>query len=240
MYVSHAVRNYNAEAKQQYRRWLVETARALTGWYSVPAGLQYWTTQGAMTRADGQLYIGAEPIQLMESDFIRSEQFYAVECNPATHLANQELLLLYPDAHLFYGAIDIVMGQLAKEGRFKPGIVALDTNSEPNLATRLLAHVNHHALKKVDGPVVVFLNVVLKGRYRKHSPADLFQAFRRLDAVHSMLRYEGWVLGENGYRYRGVSRRSTEMLTVCMHRGLDIKARKTDDLQITENTRRAV
>jgi hypothetical protein len=215
-------KDYFACPKKLAARWdtIIHPYRALSGLRALPKRQQYWTLPGKMVNDAGVIQSGCELLHMVREGLLRhSSQFYGVE---ADRKLFQALHQAVPEGtRLYHGELFEQMLYAYHRKDLRPGIVHLDTLSEPRKALDLFIEVVS-LLNHVPGPTLLVLNCVMdsprKGPHRRYAPEFIFDLLAddpfRMEAVYT----KGWSYGYQ-YRYNGTGASGTKMQSIVYHRG---------------------
>ena len=149
-----------------------------------------------------------------QAKIMSAGQYHSVEHNPEVVRGNLRALPHLARQLYTEDIGDVLYAQLGT-GKFRPGLIGLDTTSEPKLAIELLCNamdvVNH-----VDGVVVVALNMILWSRKsnRKHTWRNVTEELDANGRFH-MYYPKGWREACRAYDYVN---RGTTMGTLILVR----------------------
>lgn len=129
-------------------------------------------------------------------------------------------------AHLYQGELFEQMLYAYHRGELKPGIVHLDTLSEPRRALDLFVEVAS-LLNYVPGPTMVVLNCVMdsprKGPNHRYTPEFIFDHLADSPSRMETVYGKGWQYGYQ-YRYNGTGTSGSKMQAIVYHRGFKVKS----------------
>jgi len=200
---------------------MYDTYRSLTGFDRVPDAQQYWCLAGRVVAPDNpqQLLPLCEPKHAVETGLITPEQYIGVEIDPRRgepNLKQAELPLA-----LVLGDLSRTMRAYRRAGNFRPGLINLDTNREPQLAVSLLEKVYIEIQRTgLVEPVVIFLNVVMDG-WRTYRDDALVEALYRNRVTGADMLTSGWKMLVPTYEYHGTTSISrAHMKMYCLFHGI--------------------
>lgn len=161
-------------------------------------------------RGRRNLSFGCELSHVLQSGYLKAEQFHAVELDSATYEAN--VLAVRPlkeQPKLYHGDIVQVMQGALDSGTLRPSIVNLDTLHHPAKAMQLLGQVLD-IVNQVPGKKMVALNVILDDPYKakRNNLAEVSAAENKIQG-----KLEGWTPSPEGYAYPGTGRTNVKMVT---------------------------
>jgi hypothetical protein len=160
-------------------------------------------------------------IQLVDSGLITDDQYVGVEGNEQWYYENLKVVANspYKCAKLFHGEITDIMDQELGKGKFNPGIVYLDTISEPKHGSKRLVQTLG-MLKYAKGPVLLVWNVVIRnGRAnRSYSWQEVGEIILKNPVYNFTIK--GWkqYKGNLVAKYNGTGHSSTKMGTVILYK----------------------
>jgi len=168
--------------------------------HSLPPEKQHWTMCGQCSTATGDLLLGCEPIQMIESGLIKPAQFRGVEINTEIHDLNvkafPELTFINND---FYRAI----ADAIHDGDFNPGIVNADFPATPDGAVAYIAKLMS-MLTSTASDFLLIVNLILRMRYYTRKDGDhLIKLLNEYPQFRFAWNSGGWELCSDYYEYNG-------------------------------------
>lgn len=171
----------------------------------LPGSQQYWTLCGPMA-SQGHLLNGCELNHLLDEGLIAPGQFHGVEKVRPVFEANQRAIeTAFPTGtgpKLFHGDFADVLKEFLKKGQLRPGLVNVDTMSEPRLAAVLLTQVLD-ILDHAPGQPLVIWNVILqRPRYGiRYTTSNLRESLESIALYRSLV--DRWEAAPDAFEYDG-------------------------------------
>ena len=201
---------------------IIEPYRALFG-KKIPADLQYWTLCGELALGT-DIQPNCELDHMVRAGIITPQQFHGVELNPDIHAVNTKATRKAPynKAKLYQGEFTQVLDQALGEGLLAPGIVYLDTISEPKYGADMLSQtmaILNEAREQADNCYSTLLvwNIII-GHRRRNRHYSWDAVAKEVLRKGLTLSETGWQhYGEEVYSYPGTGRSCTTMGTVVFY-----------------------
>lgn len=209
---------YVSPRKQQARfDTIIEFYRSHFSLKKLPFNKQYWSMAAQCVNNNGHkgtLLPNAELHQLVMAKLIYPYQFHGVDHNEDVFQAN----CLYEGSNWYRGDFyDALSEALDKDPEFNPGIVNVDTVSEPRAGVELFSKVLHRLAHIND---VLFVgNFIMKNRGNWHTLNDLMKILQANPKFRQVAPYLQWDENRTLYTYYGSTKgKRTVMTTIMMWR----------------------
>ncbi len=187
---------------------IIDVYRDRYGQQALPQDRQYWTLCGQCTDENGRPHHNSEISQLVREDFITADQFHGVDLNDEITKYNRGA---YPDSCWYTGEVYSVLCQVDE---FNPGIINLDTVSNPRIAGRILSDTMS-MLTDEPGEVMVVGNILMdfmNVKSRHSETNEILQALQESATFRRAWRSGAWKIHNQIYRYKPET--GTEMASV--------------------------
>ena len=205
---------YTSSKKTQARSdTIVKLYRQKFRRQKLPPTKQYWS-MCAQCVDGGKLIKHAELHQMIQSQLIKPEQFHGVDYNDAVYEAN----CAWEQSNWYRGDFhDVISEALDEDPEFNPGIVNVDTVSEPKAGVELFSRVLYRLADVQD---VVFVgNFILYNRGRHHEMEEIIRLLKKNPKFQYVSSSLKWDEEKLLYTYGGsTANRRTEMGTIILWR----------------------
>ena len=194
---------------------IITTYREELGHQRLPEDKQYWSMPAQCVNNNGhlgKLIPNTELHQLSSrKGLILPEQFHGVDHNAAVYEANR----LYPGANWYHGDFyDTISYAMDNDPSFNPGVVNVDTVSEPRLGVELFCKVLYRLRDVRD---VLFVgNFIRRNRGRWYNVTDLVNILHADPKFRQVADTLEWDDEKVFYTYYGATKEKRTVMTSVM------------------------